>query len=122
MASTPRPQIVSYFESSEQTITSAGQLVLAHGLSAVPSLVQIYLKCVETDGNYSVDDLLLVGNHHSADGASSSGKGVSVVPDSTNITIRFGLHPTVFDLLNKTTGGVFGATNTKWRLIVRAWS
>jgi hypothetical protein len=107
------------FSSDPQTITSGGSLTLAHGLSSTPTLVQVWLKCIDASGEhgYSQNDLVPVNFGTTYTVAS----GVSLVPDATNVNVRFSNSAGVFILLNKTTGSAATATNTKWNLIVRAW-
>lgn len=111
------PFVNSYI-SSAQTITAAGALTLAHGLGAIPTLVTSFLECQTSEGNYSQGDLVYVP------GGSTSGssQGVSIIPDATNLNVRFGLSANTFSLLNKTTGGVFDITNANWKIIFSAWA
>jgi hypothetical protein len=102
------------YESAEQTITSSGSLTLAHGLGAMPQFFTFILKCKVAEFNYSVGDELLIPPGNDAN------TGISVVSDSTNINIRYGLNGTVFSANNKTGGAGVSLTNTSWRLIVRA--
>lgn len=107
------------FVSAEQTITSAGLLTIAHGLSVAPTLIQARLICKIAEHNYSINDEIII----SPDAAdSTSSRGLSIVPDSTNLNIRYGVSATVFAQFNKTTGAVTALTNGSWRLILRAWA
>ena len=108
------------FESTVQTITSGGALTIAHGLGAIPDRIQVWLECAIAERNYSVGDRLPINSHLMATGTGNN-KGASVVPDATNLNVRYGLDPSVFDLLDKNTGGAFSGTNANWRLILRAW-
>lgn len=111
----------AYFQSAEQTITSAGALTVAHGLARSPILVQFYLICKTAENGYSIGDTI----YHPA-GASNSASdalGVSCIFDATNINIRFGSNVTSsFTAINKGTGGSAGLTNANWKLIIRAWA
>lgn len=105
----------AYYDSGEQTITAAGTLTLAHGLGGVPKGCQAFLKCVTGEGNYSAGHIILV----SPDAASNE-RGVQIrTDDATNLILRYGLAG--WEILNATTGGIFGITPANWRLIVRAW-
>ncbi len=104
------------FISADQTITSAGALTLAHSLSAAPKLIQVWLKCTTSEHNYSVNDELIPAYHTGA-----AGKGTSVVPDATNLNVRYGDNVNVFGVINKTTGVLQNATNGSWRAIFKAW-
>ena len=104
-----------YF-SGNQTITSAGALTLAHGLGVIPRHVWCELQCTTTNANYSVNDLIPVGTTD-ADGTRS---GISIVPDATNLNVRFGDQASVFTAPNKTTGAQAALTNGSWRFRVYA--
>lgn len=107
------------FESTQQTITSAGSLTLAHGLASQPKLAIPVLQCTTAEGNYSIGDEVFIS--FSADDRTNN-RGVSVVPDATNLNVRFGSDANTFNILNKTTGVRFAITNANWRLVVRAWN
>ena len=114
----PLPFTKSY-ESAQQVITSGGPLTLAHGLGVQPKLVQTWLHCVIAEHGYSAGDEVLVAGFATD---ASSNRGASVVPDATNITVRYGNIAGMFLILDKTLGTIQGATNGNWRLIVRAWA
>ncbi|MBN9550547.1 MAG: hypothetical protein J0H31_17155, partial [Alphaproteobacteria bacterium] len=107
------------FESTQQTITSAGALTLAHGLTVQPKLIQVCIICQTADAGYSAGDELEM---NIGVAPNSGPRGISVVPDSTNLNIRFASGGSVFDVLNKSTGSTTGITLTNWKLIVRAWA
>lgn len=115
------PSILNEFVSAGQTLTAAGSLTLAHGLPAAPKLIQARLICTTAEHNYSINDELMI----SLDEQSSSSVinyGMSVVPDATNINVRFGSNASIFLILDKTTGAGASLTPGRWELIVRAWS
>ena len=106
------------FTSSAQTVSAAGGLTLAHGLSGVPTLVQCRLKCTSTDAGYAVDDEVVI----TTQAGDNTNTGLAVWPDATNVNVRFGSAATTsLQYLNKTTGALTALTDTKWQLIVRAW-
>lgn len=111
------PPLTKAFASSQQTITAAGALTIAHGLGAVPILVQFELVNTSTELNYSANDIykgtfMDEGN---------SNKGVSVVVDATDLVIRFASGASTFSVPDKTTGGMAGITNSKWKIVFRAF-
>lgn len=108
----------SSYTSSNQTITSGGSLTLAHGLGGMPSLIQTRLKCLSAQINYSTGDEILIDT---AGGAPSANRGIMVLPDATNINIRFGSDSSVVNVIDKTSGSSTGITNSSWALIIRAW-
>lgn len=107
------------YQSTDQTITAAGSLTLAHGLSATPQLVIARLKCTSAEHNYSVNDEVFtpVGSTNE-----NNSRGVAVVPDGTNLNVRFGSNATTFQVLNKTTGAAANITNANWDIIFFAWA
>lgn len=108
------------YSSTAQTITSAGTLTLAHGLGTIPLLIQARLVCVTGEVGYSTGDevMIAVGAH---DGAGVN-RGVAVIADSTNLTIRYGSNATALLLVHKTAGTTAGATNANWTFHIRAWA
>lgn len=106
------------YTSSDQTITSAGQIVLAHGLGSAPPLIQYYLVCQSGEGNYSTSDVVGVDFSSSSSGNDHYNNPVI---DATNITIRYSSDTSAFAIANKTTGAVLGITNASWKLRVKAW-
>ncbi len=106
------------FESAQQTITSAGPLTLAHGLGVQPKFYMAYLVCTTAEGGYSIGDETPVSNNDNG----TAYRGVSIVPDATNINTRYSLATNVFNLINKTSGNTFLATNANWKMVVRAWA
>lgn len=112
------------YDSGDQTITAGGSLTLAHSLGASPKIIQCLLKCNDAGGDvgYSNGDYVFISVSAGDQGTSASSIGVSIVPDSTNLNIRFGNGSQLVLLNNKTTGAVAAITNTKWKFIVRAYA
>jgi hypothetical protein len=108
------------YTSPNQTITSAGPLTLAHGLSSTPKLIQVYLECVTGEANYTSGEVVLINNHGSGLGASA--RGVSIAPQASNLKVRYGSAASVFSVLNETTGAVVDLTNGNWEMIIKAWA
>lgn len=107
------------FTSAPQVITSAGALVLGHGLGVSPSLMQLRLKAINAVAGYSVGDEAVIDTNGPA---TLANRGMSVVPDATNLNLRFGADASAFAVINKATGVGVNITNTDWSLIVRAWA
>jgi len=106
------------FTSTEQTITAGGGLTLAHSLSAAPSLIQARLVCKTAQWGYSIGDEVITHTH--CDAQDASAWGVSVVPDATNINVRYGTSS--FPVLNKSTGTRVTITAAYWKFVVKAWA
>jgi hypothetical protein len=105
------------FTSSDQTITAAGQIVLAHGLGGIPDQVNYFLVCQTGEGGYTAGDIVPTDICNSTSGNNSYN---SPVADATNVTIRYSDDPAVFYIGNKTTGAVFGINPANWLLRVKA--
>lgn len=112
------PIFTEQFESTGQTISAAGTLTLAHGLAAQPKLYFTYIKCTTAEYNYSIGDEVPVPMN----GNSNNSYGVTVVPDGTNLNIRFGSGAAVFQVLDKTTGASANITLASWEFYIRAWA
>lgn len=108
------------YVSAQQTITAAGTLTLAHSLGAKPTLVQAVLQCTTAQGGYSIGDEVYINPHSTLQAGSS--RGISVVPDATNLNVKYGSDATgVFTIIRKDTGNLIDITNGSWRLVLRAW-
>jgi hypothetical protein len=105
--------------SAEQTITAGGLLTLTHSLGAMPSLIQARIVCKTAQFNYSIGDELVVNNGENA--IANASYGHSVVLDSTNLTVRYGVSGG-YQIFNKSTGAAQTITAASWRLVVRAWA
>lgn len=120
-ASVVTPQFTKSFTSTDQTITAAGLLTLAHGLEVIPSIMRFSLRCTVISAGYAVDDIIEV--HPGITTTSTGNAGFAVYTDATNIYIRFGsLATNTIVYPNKTTGASTLLTNTSWVMIVRAWA
>lgn len=111
------------FESAQQAITAGGSLTLAHGLGAKPKLYLAALQCTTANIGYSIGDEVLINpNSNATDSSDRNDQGISLVPDSTNISIRFGSDALVFAIIRKDNGGSVSITPSSWQLVVRAWA
>jgi hypothetical protein len=91
------------YTSSEVTLSREYRGTFAHGLGVVPSRVQMNLRCVSSQFNYAVNDVVYF-NGGSYD--INSGMGVNISADATNVYL--GIY--YLYIRNKTTG----TTNTAW--------
>jgi hypothetical protein len=115
----PTVALTKYFESSQQTITSAGALTIAHGLTIKPKLIQCVLICQTAEQGYSIGDELFVSIKDD-DGANV--QGVSMVVDTTNLNVRFSSSATCYLVSHKTSGIRAALINGNWKVIFRAWA
>lgn len=114
------PVFSDSFTSTDQTITSAGALTIAHGLGTVPILVQNFLICQSADLNFGVGDVVPINdNLNTADNFSA---GQSIVLDSTNINVRYGSSSNVYRLLDNTSGDKANIDPTKWKLRIKVFA
>ncbi len=106
---------VKTFTSTQQTITSAGALTLAHGLGAVPFGVGGKLHCVTGEAGFTAGQEI--------DFAATTGNAVLSIrtDDGTNLIIRYGNSAGVFVVAHATTGVATSLTNGNWTAIFRAW-
>lgn len=105
------------FTSSNQTITNAGTLTLAHSMGTMPTLIQPRIICTTAELGYSINDELII---NPCINTTSSAAGLSIVPDSTNINIKFASGG--IEIIRKDTGSTAVITNADWALIIRAWA
>lgn len=102
------------YESPQQTITAGGSLTLAHGLGVQPKLTGIYLQCVTAENGYAVGDEIVF--------TATNSNGATIVPDATNLNIRYGSNASPFFANNKNTGTNASISNANWRAVFRAWA
>lgn len=101
------------FTSSQQTITSGGSLTIAHSMATTPTLLVCKLIAQNSVLGYTAGDIYFI-NPSMGQGVNT---GVSVVPDATNLNIRFGSDTQAFGVVRKDTGASAGTTNTDWKII-----
>jgi len=106
------------FESAQQAISSNGSFVVAHGLGTTPTLYRGYIKCVAAELGYSIGDELPMDS--ASTDATAGQTGVAIIPDATNITVRYSAN--MFVMPNKSTGGMPRGAYANWKYIVRAWA
>lgn len=105
------------FESAEQTVTVDTLLTVAHGLSAIPNLAHIILRCTTAANNYSQNDEIVYSALGPGSGAAD--QGITTFVDGTNVGIVQGVSIVVHD---KSTFNISVITTSNYRWIIRAWS
>ena len=115
------PAFTKSFVSAEQTITAAGPLTIAHSLAEMPKIVQPRLINKTAELGYSIGDEVVINPAGNPLGGAVA-RGLSIVPDATNLNIRFGSDASTFSIINKTTGAQGNVVNANWKLIVRAYA
>lgn len=121
---------VSKFESSQQAIVAAGAITMAHGLGAEIFDINAFLVCLSDDGGYVSGDVINVSTSDMMAVSYSHDTGVTFKTDGTNIYARYGTGADigsshdgrVFFVIDGVTGERAALDNTKWNMIVRAWT
>lgn len=111
------------FTSTDQTITQAGTLTLAHGMATTPLLIQAFLICQSSDSGFSTGDIVptIIGGSTLA--SSDLGSGVTMKLDSTNITLRYAnFNPPFSGMVNFSDGNTTNFTSANWKLRLRAYA
>ncbi len=109
------PTQLNIFTSSDQTITAAGALTIAHSLARVPKFLLAYLVCQSSENGYTTGDVIAVQIGAESTSTTDS-RGVSVTIDATNLVCRFGSAAASFTQLNGTTGASVAITNANWKI------
>ncbi len=103
------------FTSSEQVVDFDIDLDVAHGLSTIPTLVEVVLRCKTGEHGYVTDDELPGGAGGWNPGTADA--GATIFKDTTNVTIRQGVGIRVHDAsFNNVV-----VTEANWKWVVRAW-
>jgi hypothetical protein len=107
--------ITKIYTSAQQTYTIGGTLTLAHGLSGVPKLAFVVMRCVTAELGYSVnDEFFWTGQSADGDGSAGRSNPPLIVRDATNIVIRYSPQ---FRLPGKASNDLGNATAANWRAI-----
>lgn len=93
----------SSFTSSDQTITIAGSLTIAHGLAAAPKLVLAVLVNVTAEANYTTGDVVTIVLNPPA-----------IRFDATNLNIRYS--SSSIQVSDKTSGLNSSITPANWKM------
>lgn len=97
---------------ADQVITSAAALTLAHGLSALPQRIDAFLVCQTNEAGYTAGQIVPTP----IGALITTGTGLSVIPDATNLVVRFGSPAAAFVAAHATTGVPTALTNASWKL------
>ena len=106
----------SYISPTPTTYTATLILTESHGLSSIPKLVRVVMRCVDVSGDagYSHNDEVDLSSYDSPGfiamsiWSSSTQVGVAI-----NGTVR---------VVNKSTGAITSITTTKWKILLMAWN
>lgn len=106
------------FESAQQLITNGGQLTLGHNMGVMPGVVEVELVCQTDEAGYTAGQVVAM-NDGIGGTTSSSSRGVSIIKDATNLTIRWGSAGVA--ILDAATGNAAIINNANWRAVFKAW-
>jgi hypothetical protein len=73
---------------------------------------------VTAEAGYSINDVVIL-----SPGMNdwTNNRGISIVPDATNLVIRYGSVAQPIAVNDKTTGNATALTNANWTVTFRAW-
>ncbi|WP_406873288.1 hypothetical protein WHT83_06205 [Aminobacter sp. P9b] len=97
------------YESGLSVITAGGTLTLAHGLGDIPTFIFPYFICVTASQGYAVGDIIPMNPARFV-----------IVPDATNLNIRFENTTASYGYYSKTTGAFGNLVAASWNFGVRA--
>lgn len=106
------------FVSANQVITLGGALTVAHGLGAIPKMVEVLYVCNTASEGYAVNDELKIGTFDFAEQSNSIG-GFALVADATNLNVRIATRQA--GIPNKASGALNNMTVANWRIKLKAW-
>jgi hypothetical protein len=112
------PAMTVSFTSSEQTVTAASLISVAHSLGVKPKLVTMKLICKTAEAGYAVNDEVFIYDP-------SSNGGVSLglcayLDNTTHVNVRIASGGVVVG--HKTTGVTTVLTAVNWRLVIMAFA
>ena len=100
---------------SDQTVSLSSKLTLAHGIGAVPSRMQVQLKCATADAPYIVGEVLDAPTSAQVGGVEY---GVNTSATSTSLNIRTGSAISVLT----DAGAAKNLNVANWVYVIKAWA
>ena len=116
----PTSVLARRFESTAQTIVSAGQISIAHGLGKNPRIITGYLVNTTTEFGYSVGNRVEISLFVNSTSATSRHNGMNF--DTVNLRLRMSSMTNVFVIGHKDDGTTAALTNGNWDLFLRAFA
>lgn len=104
------------FLSGDRTITAAGSLVIAHGLGVVPDTITTWLHNTTNELGFTGETFQ---HTYGMQDALAANRGCTIVPDTTNLNVRFGSGASTFAVNHFTTGVSTAITNANWAVQFR---
>lgn len=116
--------ITKVFTSTDQTITAAGTLTIAHGLGVVPKALFADLVCQTGEHGYSAGDVVPYPIGADGNDATASNAGISVRKTSSDLILRFGQSASgnTMYVIHATSGNLSGITNGNWKIRFHAFA
>lgn len=116
------PSVINQkYVSPGQAITAGGTITLAHGLGTQPLIVIAKLHCVTGELGYTAGQEITVPLGEGNTGG-TSGRGVQVQFDATNLAVQFGSAATPIEILTGGTGSNATITLANWTAIFLAFA
>lgn len=109
------------FVSSQQTITSAGTLTIAHGLGVAPALVFGELVNQTPELGYTAGQTISIALIPNMSQTTNDGIAVRK-DDATNLLVKYGSSTNVFTITNFSAGTAVPITPANWKLVLRAYA
>ena len=109
----------SKFVSADVGITAGGLVNLVHGLGVAPVNIIVQLVNVIAEANYTVGQTTFPA--FMSGPINGTGRGVSIIPDATNLVCRYGSDANTFLALDALTGVETALTNANWNMRITAW-
>lgn len=104
---------IKMFETAEYVLSAPSSNSEAHGLGAVPKLVEGFMRCAVADRGYAVGDIVPFSYMYSADG-----RGINAWMNSTHVGYSVG---STLIITGKTGSGGGFMTMANWRVFLRVW-
>ena len=106
------------FESPQRAIVAGGEITEPHPFGVRPFIYFAELINISTEHNFSIGDRTLPFNAETS--IAGTGKGIQIVPDTSDLVCRFGDDANTFNILDKNTGAEVEITNANWEVILKA--
>lgn len=110
------------YQSTAQTMVTAGLLTLAHGLSSQPKMIRLYAKCTTAEEGYVVGDNFDISAVMARGTTGADDRTFSVRFDDTNILVRNGNSANFANSIAANSGNAAPLSRANWELYVEAWA
>lgn len=105
------------FESAEQDIPAAGTpITFSHGMSSIPKIAQVVLRCKSASGNYSVGDEIVIGDYGDA------AQMQSLYFNTSTIGWGHMFSGSTIRIKNRTTDASHTASSPNFKVVLKAYA